>query len=170
MKIIDLHFLKFKDIDLQLLMSSEDVGLYTIWDSRAKVKPSYIGQGNIIQRFAVHKKKYSFPIDGYIALYEKSKTTKKDMEIAEAILLGFSELVDRFPSNNISSGAENFLRESVSKNNKLRLNMHNYNPFEHPKRSSEIVSKNIIELYFDDEDLVFDSLLRKRKKSVRFLR
>ena len=90
------------------------------------------------------------------------------MELAEAILLSFSDLVDRFPSNNISMGAENSLRQTVDKENLLKLNIYNYNLFEHPKNSSLLDSKIDIKVSLDEDVLDFSSILRKRKKSKRF--
>jgi hypothetical protein len=60
-----------------------------LWDSQARARPSYIGEGNILKRLvAEHAARFALPRDGYAAPLDGSaQRAKADAEIVEALLL-----------------------------------------------------------------------------------
>lgn len=91
------EFVRFEDVSFAYVLRG--IGVYVIWDSQARVKPSYIGQGNVLSRLSVHAKDFSFPVRGYIAILGNTgrKKENKDAKIIEALLLGVAKQTDRFP-------------------------------------------------------------------------
>src|ERR1700674_2997394 len=64
------EFQRFRDVNLVELIGA--TGVYVIWDARAKARPTYIGEGNILKRFTDHVKRhnrrFAHPWNGYVAI------------------------------------------------------------------------------------------------------
>ena len=101
---IKLHFVRLSKVSLADIY--DQIGVYVLWSGKARAVPSYIGEGNVLQRFNEHAKKSwaARPIDGVIALIETSPRQKAYAELAEAALLHVGELIDRYPTHNGNHG------------------------------------------------------------------
>ena len=77
------------------------VGTYVLWDGQARVKPSYIGEGNLLKRLVDHSRDYATPLNGYIAVLgeAKRKKAKRDAQILETALLEAAAATRRRPPN-----------------------------------------------------------------------
>lgn len=101
---VTVEFTRFEDITFAEVLCG--IGVYVIWDSQTRAKPSYIGKGNILSRLSSHDEKFAFPVKGYIALIGNtgSKRESRDAEVVEAMLLEVARVTDRWPTHNRNSG------------------------------------------------------------------
>ena len=101
---INLHFIRLSEVSLADIY--DEIGVYVLWSGKAKVVPSYIGEGKVLQRFNEHTKKSwaARPIDGVIALIETKTRQKPYAELAEAILLDVATNINRAPKHNGNQG------------------------------------------------------------------
>lgn len=85
----------------------EAIGTYVLWDSQAKVRPSYIGEGDLLSRFSSHSMKFAMPLNGYVAVLGNwsRKYFKTDGEVVEAVLLEISKRIGCYPLHNRQSGS-----------------------------------------------------------------
>lgn len=64
------EFQRFRDVNLVELIGA--TGVYVIWDARAKARPTYIGEGNILKRITDHVKRHNRRFahhwNGYVAI------------------------------------------------------------------------------------------------------
>lgn len=64
---IHADFQRFRDVNLIDMIGA--TGVYVIWDARAKARPTYIGEGNILKRFTDHVRRdgrrFAHPWNGY---------------------------------------------------------------------------------------------------------
>jgi len=85
---IKLHFIRLSDVSLAAIY--DQTGVY-VWSGKAKAVPSYIGEGDVLERFKSHTRKQwaARPIDDVIALIEAPTSGKQKAyaELAEAALL-----------------------------------------------------------------------------------
>jgi hypothetical protein len=138
MRVIDVNFLSFDEVLISSLIG--EVGVYVIWDSRSQSKPTYIGEGEILNRFSAHTKRKDLSFkgvwDGYIGFIESTKgpVLKKEMvKIVECLLLQVALGCNRYPSGNKHPGSLSKVGR-WSKKAKVRLNIRGLNPFSHPSR------------------------------------
>lgn len=112
---IKLHFIRLSEISLADIY--DEIGVYVLWSGKAKVVPSYIGEGNVLQRFNEHTKKSwaARPIDGVIALIEPSTRSKAYAELAESALLQVGGKIKRAPKHNGNIGKPNAALEKSLK-------------------------------------------------------
>lgn len=101
---IKLHFIRLSEVSLADIY--DEIGVYVLWSGKAKVVPSYIGEGNVLQRFADHMRKpwAARPIDGVIALIKTKTRQKTYAEFAEAALLDVAKDINRAPKHNGNQG------------------------------------------------------------------
>lgn len=166
MEVIEAHFLRFKDWSLYDLLNGENQkGVYIIWDSSNKAKPSYIGQGKVIDRMAKHNEKYFHPIDGYLALFTGNKSTKHDVEIIETALLIIGDEVDRHPTQNSAAGNRKRIIKKFMNHGKIKIRVSGYDPFQKPSNSKKIENEKIIEIFpYGDNDFIILHPWKNRKK------
>ena len=113
---IDLHFQRFCNVSLTDIY--DETGVYVIWNGKAKARPTYIGEGNVLRRFVDHLKKpwAHRPIDGVLAIIGNVQESKKKpyAELVEAVLLFEANRINRFPTKNQSPGkAKSALEKSL---------------------------------------------------------
>ena len=103
---IKLHFIRLSDVSLADIY--DRTGVYVLWSGKAKAVPSYIGEGDVLERFKSHTRKQwaARPIDGVIALIEAPTPGKQKAyaELAEAALLHVAEIINRSPTHNGNRG------------------------------------------------------------------
>ena len=84
-----------------------EIGVYVLWSSRAHVRPSYTGEGNVMQRLATeHVNRFGDNVEGYVAIMNEGteKERKMDAEIVEGVLLQVAPLIDQVPMHNEAGG------------------------------------------------------------------
>jgi len=130
---VTVEFARFDDVSFGEILRK--TGVYVLWDSQAKVKPSYIGKGDILSRLSSHDEKFAFPVKGYVALVCKSsqKAENKDALIVEALLLEVARQTDRWPPHNKKSGGIALLRSVFDKNGVVRVTLKGSDPFGPPQ-------------------------------------
>ena len=85
-------------------------GVYVIWDNFASGRPSCIGEGNFLERFAWHSKtgvrKFTPPIRGYVGFVEENpKCSIKDAGcVIERLLLDVAGRTERSTATNKHPG------------------------------------------------------------------
>ena len=98
---IDAEFLRFDEVRFGDVFGA--TGVYVLWTRDAAVKPSYIGEGDIVERVQSHRKekKWGTRIQtGCVALMGKD-----DAEVVEALLLDAAkDLFDSLPTYNTHPG------------------------------------------------------------------
>lgn len=101
---IKLRFIRLSEVSLADVY--DEIGVYVLWSGKAKAVPSYIGEGNVLQRFNDHTKKSwaARPIDGVIALINTKTRQKTYAELAETALLQVAKGINRAPKHNRNQG------------------------------------------------------------------
>src|ERR1051325_3854817 len=104
MESIPITFESLPDLPFERLCYA--VGVYVLWAGKSIARPTYIGQGEMIDRLGKHRRRFPRPIDGYVAVLGESdeRTTKRRCEILEAVLLAIAGDVDRYPTHNKKGG------------------------------------------------------------------
>lgn len=167
---IKAKFETFRDINLSELLGA--VGVYVIWDARAKARPTYIGEGNVLRRFTDHVERYgrafAHPWNAYVALISGSTRNvhKAESRAVERLLLDVARETDREPAVNAhpgsSSGVLHFCRHET-----LRVAVTGCDPFMVPDRSmsgaKDIKARRIGE---DDYEIEHTWRLRRLRAPV----
>jgi hypothetical protein len=119
MLVIDAEFRRLED--LSLVDVYDEIGTYVIWCGKAIARPSYIGEGEVLRRFADHLNKpwATRPLAGTMALFDGARS-KSEAQLVEAALLAVADLVDRYPVHNKAKG-----RAGAALYRLLRLQNHN---------------------------------------------
>lgn len=164
---IRLDFQRFSDIDLRSLIGA--VGVYVIWDARAKARPTYIGEGTILRRFAQHVtrdgRRFAQPWNGYVAVISGSTSGvhKDEVRIAERALLDVAFHSDRLPRANKHPGNAAIIRDSC-KTTPIRIVVSGYDPLSAPKNTRPLtVAKRITIWHSDIADYVVEADWRLRR-------
>ena len=124
-------FQRFRDVNLIELIGA--TGVYVIWDARAKARPTYIGEGNILKRFTDHVKRdnrrFAHPWNGYVAIIAGSTrdVQKYESTVVERLILDVAKITDRKPQFNVHPGhisrVLRFCRDEM-----LRIAVSGYDP------------------------------------------
>ncbi len=124
------------------------VGAYVIWDSQARVRPSYIGEGEILKRFSEHSLNFAMPIRGYVAVVGNlsRKYYKQDAEILEAVLLSIAERIDCFPLHNKQRGSYSAIERVFENSRVLKIQLRGHDPFQDPAQPREFREQRLIRL------------------------
>lgn len=130
------HFRPFAELHIGDLFGQN--GVYVLWDGRAIAKPTYIGEGNVLKRFADHVRrdirKFAHPIDGYVALFgpASKRFTKTEALVVERLILDVARETDREPAVNVRPGAGVVVRLLCEKAGTLRVALHGDDPLTAP--------------------------------------
>jgi hypothetical protein len=146
MRIINAKFERFSEVSVDTLLRS--VGVYVLWSDRVVVRPSYIGEGTVLERLAAHAKKgrkFPMPWGGTVALLGKrgDKRAKKAAEALEALLLFCANEAARFPAQNRAIGKLVAAERIVSAHGLLRVNVSGQDPLLPPERPRMKSNKKI---------------------------
>lgn len=160
MKTIHAHFQKFNDVSLYHALDS--IGVYVIWDSKARVQASYIGVGNVIDRLGKHSGRFSFPLDGYVAFFDKIE----DAHIVEALIIEIAKDTSRGGTHNKMAGHWSLIKKKC-KNEKLKVFVKGNDPLKNPSSSSSKLSTSkIIEADLDEDGDAFYESSHWHSRSV----
>ena len=163
MHIINLKFTRFNKTPFSILFRA--IGVYVIWDGRQIIRPSYIGEGNILERFATeHTKRFSRPIDGYVAILGdiSNRSHKPNARISERLLLEVANLIDRYPTVNRAKGFLQPIREVFENHGVLKVNLSGFDPFFPPWSPTRLNSKKEIHLRKQDNQIFITHSWRRR--------
>jgi len=111
MHIICARFERLDEMPVTSLFGA--IGVYVLWSPRADVRPSYIGEGRLIDRFSrEHIDRFGAGTTGYAAVLHEGteRQRKSDAEIVETILIQVGGQIDQRPANNDSSGKRKGMR------------------------------------------------------------
>jgi hypothetical protein len=118
-------------------------GVYVIWDTRSKARPTYIGEGSILKRFTDHVKRdnrrFAHPRDGYVAIIGGSTRDvhKYESTVVERLILDVAKETDRKPQVNVHPGhASRVLR--FCRDEMLRIAVSGFDPLIPPWESKRL--------------------------------
>jgi hypothetical protein len=135
---IQADFQRFRDVNLAELIGA--TGVYVIWDARAKARPTYIGEGTILERFTKHVNRdagqFAFPWNGYVAIMAGSTrgVHKNESRVVERLLLDVAANTDRLPAANRSPGCASIVH-AFSEKQTLRVAVYGYDPLLPPSEA-----------------------------------
>lgn len=129
---IPAHFQRLDQITVAELFDT--VGIYVLWDSQAKVRPSYIGEGDILSRLSSHSTKFAMPLNGYVAVLGNwsRKYFKTDGEVVEAVLLEISKRIGCYPLHNRQSGSTTAIDKAFRNDRVVKVRVSGFDPFKPP--------------------------------------
>ena len=169
---IDVVFSKLHEMYISDFLCA--VGVYVIWDAKAKARPTYIGEGNILKRFTDHVKRdgrtFAHPWDGYVAAVKGSTRDvhKGESKAVERLLLEIADAIDCCPSANIHPGHSSSVL-SYCQNEQLRVVISGYDPFLPPRSSKIMTRPKVINVRAGDDqpyDIAHDWRSRRRRQPV----
>jgi hypothetical protein len=147
MRSIKATFERLDEITLERAYGS--VGVYVLWSGKSQLKPTYIGEGVILKRFAAHVDNLPWPIDGILAILgDNTSTNKTDAEILEAVLLDIAADIDRSPTKNQHPGKTGRVDDVFKRHGVMKIHITGYAPLLHPK-NRPMLEKKIVELRQD---------------------
>jgi hypothetical protein len=150
---INLHFHRLQDIRLDIL-AERAIGVYVLYSGKAKVNPTKIGEGVILDRFYAHlhdkRKILAKPINGYMAIigFGHKRNFKIDAEIAECALFDIAEYLDKNPLYSTNPRFET-IKQNINSHNKIKIYFSGFDPFTHRK----ISNKKYFEYYEHNGDI-----------------
>jgi hypothetical protein len=162
---ITAEFRRFEDVSFGYVLRG--VGVYVIWDSQARARPSYIGKGDILSRISSHHKKFAFPVKGYIALVGNSgkKSENRDALIVEALLLEVARHTDRWPPHNKNAGNISLLQRVCNRHGLIRVTIKSCDLFGPPHAPRRLKEPKKIWFSFDrDGEVVLRGDWNYRKR------
>jgi len=109
-------------------------GVYVLWTPRARVRPSYIGEGYLLHRLSDHCRTFGDGFDGTLAILGHDDTwrLKEEAQIVEHLLLAVADDVDRAPAVNKSAGIRAGVRKVFRSHGVLRINISGLDPLRDP--------------------------------------
>jgi len=156
MEIVRAAFERLNDVPLSDLIGV--VGVYVIWDGRAVARPTYIGEGTILDRIGQHASRFSRPFDGYVALIGdwSSAKAKREAEILEAVLLAVARHTDRWPTQNKAPGKTHGFERVFRSHGTLRINVSGYDPLLVPGRTPRLTSPKVATVRYLADGLPYE--------------
>jgi hypothetical protein len=130
MHIIEATFQSLDELPVAALFGA--TGVYVLWSAKANKKPSYLGEGLLIQRLAnEHIERFGTSACGYAAIMEANtdKRRKADAEIVETTLLQIADKIGLFPTHNKAWGkAKGIVKHFSAGHNVIRINVRGFMP------------------------------------------
>jgi hypothetical protein len=146
MHIITVKFRRLSDLTIPDLLG--EIGVYVLWDGHAKARPTYIGEGNVLQRLVRHESRFAKPLDGFAAILTNSTRTwqraKADGTIVEALLLRVASDTDRRPAVNVAPGQLRALDDILGRHGTVRIHVRGCDPLRPPEELPTLTSSKQI--------------------------
>jgi hypothetical protein len=139
-------FRRFTAVTLQELIGA--VGVYVLWSSHSCVKPTDIGEGELLTRINAKSKVLARPLDGVLAILNH----KVEAEITEAILLDIAEEVGKRPPRNRASGKWASIEGVFESHGKIKLYVSGKDPLKHPT-APILREPKLVELIDQDDSI-----------------
>jgi hypothetical protein len=169
MHVIDACFRRLSEISIPDLLG--EIGVYVLWSGRAKARPSYIGEGNVLSRLVNHHDRFSKPFDGFAAVLSRAdvpwQRAKSNATIVETLLLHVAHDTDRAPAENLAPGSFRALDELFERHGTARVNVSGLDPLRAPEESPRIQGRKRIVLRsaaVEDIELEHDWRYRRRRE------
>lgn len=139
MEIINAKFRNLYDVSFGECL--KEIGVYVLWSGHAQRRPTYLGEGHIVDRVATHMKSSDKPfsssstLDGCVAIMDDGSEQKRkgDAEIIECTLLRAAEYLDLVPTHNSASGKRASLHRRGSRHETIRVNITGIHPLRNTK-------------------------------------
>ena len=154
---IQANFERFRDVSLSDLIGA--IGVYVIWDARARARSTYIGEGNILKRFTDHVRRdgqrFAHPWNGYIAIISGSthQVHKAESRAVERLLLDVANATDRFPTANIQPGSWSAVKR-FCRDETLRVSVLSYDPLVPPSEVRLLSRSKRIKARLNDSGVI----------------
>ena len=150
MKTLGAEFVRLQEFSICDLIGA--VGVYVIWDGKARARPSYIGEGVILERFSKHAGRFPWPFDGYVAITgtKDSGEAKRDAMVLEAVLLSVSHDTDRFPNHNESFGKTTHVVKILRSHNLLRIRVTGLDPLIAPGQAQKLSNAKVARIRYEN--------------------
>lgn len=148
---------KFEDID-EIAVSAlfGAIGVYVLWSPKAEKRPSYIGEGKILSRFASeHIERFGSRAAGVVAVMQDGTDAqkKRDAEVIESALFEVGADLGLSPAHNRAPGKWKGLQKLWdARHNVVRIRCSGSHPLRLGKRIS---GADIIELRLDADEETF---------------
>jgi hypothetical protein len=146
---IHARFERFADVLVPDLIAA--TGVYVVWDSQARARPTYVGEGIVLKRIADHaahgSRRFALPWDGYIALLSGSTrgVHKEEARVVERLLLDVASDTDRLPTVNAQPGAASVVTRCCSSET-LRVSIEGFDPLVPPRESRPLQRAKTIQV------------------------
>jgi hypothetical protein len=148
--VVSARFEHFDEVRLTDLIGA--IGVYVIWDSLSVVRPTYIGEGNILKRLSDHvSRRFGFPWSGYIAVIEPASSIqvmKNEAKAVEHLLLEVGVHTRRSPKKNSHPGARSMIDEWC-KREQVRVNVSGFDPYVNPRTGRRLERTKRIKIHRD---------------------
>lgn len=143
MKVVEAEFRPIERVDIYEAIGA--IGVYVLWSPQAKARPTYIGEGNLLDRLGQHKGRYGPFMGGLVAIlgHEPAKTPKHHAEIVEAALLEVAQEVDRYPTDNVQNGRHSRIAAIMDNHETLRVTIKGHDPLLSPRSPPMAAAKRI---------------------------
>jgi hypothetical protein len=145
--VIPATFERLQDVSVDRLFGA--TGVYVLWTANAKARPTYIGEGYLLDRFGCHVPRFGDGLIGSLAIlgYDETWRLKEHAQIVEHLLLGVADSVDRKPAQNKSPGINAGVQKVFRRHGVLRVRIEGVDPLRDPTRpSSRLTEPKLIEL------------------------
>ncbi|MEZ4447297.1 MAG: hypothetical protein R3B72_49925 [Polyangiaceae bacterium] len=149
---IEVHFENAYSAPTTIGDATHAVGVYSLWTKRSTIRPTYLGQGHLVDRLRAAKKVARAP--GYMPLVAvvEGPDAKAIAEIVEHLLLHCAEAVGRYPLENGPRGTGSALEESLDAEAMVSITISGRDPL----RGSRLTEAKVMGAWLDDdEDVVF---------------
>jgi len=145
--VITATFERLQDVSVDQLFGA--TGVYVLWTASAKVRPTYFGEGYLLDRFSCHVPRFGAGVIGSLAILGDDDTwrPKAAAQIVEHLLLYVADLVDRKPAQNKSPGIRAGVQKVFRRHGVLRVRIEGVDPLRDPVlSSSRLMEPKVIEL------------------------
>ena len=132
MDIINTNFIRLNQVSVEELINKK--GVYVLWSYDAWTKPSYVGEGMVLERIISHVKSSDKPFNkgmgGIVTLFDNDHPAraKRNGEIVELTLLRVASVLGVSPRHNNSSGKSISIFKRGENHNTVRINFSGWHP------------------------------------------
>ncbi len=132
----------FRDIyDVSFGACLKEIGVYVLWSGHAQRRPTYLGEGHVVDRVVTHMRSWDKPfgssstLDGCVAIMDEGGDAqrKSDAEIVECTLLHAAEQLDLVPTHNSAPGKRASIHRRGSLHDTIRVNIKGVHPLRNTK-------------------------------------
>ena len=148
MRVIRVRFELLSEVTVDRLF--EATGVYVLWSPRAQVRPTYLGEGYLLDRLGQHVRQFGPGLVGAVAIlgYDNTVRLKEEAQIVEHLLLAAADRVDRAPSSNTSAGIRAGVEKIFRSHGILRVRVTGIDPLRAPWMSGiRLTTPKEIELF-----------------------
>lgn len=161
------EFIPFADIHISDLLGK--VGVYILWDSRSSNRPTYIGEGLILERFCKHRETFGTEFDGYVGIVGDTSRRyfKEEGEFLEAVFLWISERIGKFPTRNKQKNYKSpFEKQFRDLERIMNCPIIGFDFFEHPQSTRKLRKQEIKIQKRDNEYYLIDHPWKSKEDPI----